>query len=216
MKYFPFLRGRQTEFLILRNLARDISKNGSVVPIIEPETLTPGRTTSSIIRSILRFRGERMTFLLICNPRYGELSEEIKPVLRSCENWIPAFNVDRNTTIEEYEEFKKSYFPRKIAIIYFGNPKESVLNQIKKTDIEYHVFLEKVGVPRNYKESIPKENRVYVREAFNRRHRNKEYPRGTEFFYTQEHKRRQSGRNKLRRFLYCRKPSPASEGRWVG
>ena len=182
MKYFPFLRGRQTEFLILRDLAGDISKNGSVIPIIEPETVTSKKTLNSILGSIDRFKKERMLFLLIYNPRHGKLSKEIESVLRSYKNWIPALRVDKSMTVERYKKFTSLYSSQAVAVIYCGEPEKGVLNRIKKTNIEYHVFLDKAGAPRSYKESIPKANRVYVRNTFNRRHSNREYPRGPEFF----------------------------------
>lgn len=182
MKYFPFLRGRQTEFLILRDLAGSISRSGSIVPIIEPETIESKITLNSILRCINQFKQRRMPFLLICNPRYGKLSKKIESASRGCKSCIPAFCVDGNTTIEKYNEFTNLYSYRAIAIIYCGKPEKKILSQIKKTDIEYHVFLDKAGAPKKYKNSILKANRVYIRDAFNRRHSNREYPRGKEFF----------------------------------
>ena len=184
MKYFPFLRGRQSELLALRDLAKDISKDGFVIPIIEPVKINP-----TTLKSINRFIEEEMPFLLICNPIHGKLStrddllvnSELELALRDYEYWIPTLCVDTKTTVEKYEEFIASYCFWEMALIHYGKPPKKVVTEIEMTDIEYHVFLDKPKTPTKYKESISRINRVYIRDPFNRT-RNKDYPQGPRSF----------------------------------
>lgn len=184
MKYFPFLRGRQSEMMALRELAGKIADDGFVIPIIEPV-----KDNSTTLKSIEQFIEEEMVFLLICNPRHGDFVEDndllvdsdLGDVLQDYSGWIPTLCVDTSTTVEGYDEFLAEYCFWDLALIYYGKPIKDVLNEIKRTEIEYHIFFDKHRMLTSYKESIPKENRVDIQDPFNKT-KNEKYPQGRQSF----------------------------------
>ena len=172
--------------IALRELARDIADHGFVIPIIEPVN-----QKSTMLISIDRFMDESMEFLLVCNPINGEFSAntnllvgtEIEQALRSYDNWIPALYVDNRTTVKQVNSFmrERKYFSKEKALIYRNNPERTVLSEINMVDIKHHIFfLEKVS--EEYIESIPKENRVYIKDRFDPHIRNADYPTGRQPF----------------------------------
>jgi len=98
--YFPYLRGKQFEFLALREFAESNPGNTNIIPIIEPVK----RQYSSINTAITTMINNSMRFAIILNPTDGEFkhssNNEILPELSGLEthntNWIPAFLYKNN------------------------------------------------------------------------------------------------------------------------
>ena len=187
MRYFPLLRGKQNEIIALRDLARDIAENGSVIPILE--AVNDNSTTHN---SIGRFMGESMPFLFICNPIYGTFANDpdrlvtaiIGRDLIDYDNWIPALYIREATSLQELDTFTETYVDHRRALIYYGRPRGSaVRSRIEDAGVDYHVFI-RGRVENGYIDSIPTQHRVLIEDSFHRRQRNADYP-DREFFTDQ-------------------------------
>ena len=68
--YYPYLRGKQYELVLLREQAELISKSKNIIPIIEPvkENLNP------LDRAIKEFNKNDIEYILIANPINGDFS----------------------------------------------------------------------------------------------------------------------------------------------
>ena len=184
-KYFPFFRGRRTELTAVRELASEIAKSNSIIPIIEPVN-----NTQSTVRSLTNLVEASMPFLFICNPIHGDYQNDrvglrrdlITPNLKGYTNWTPALYLNTETRINELRGFLKVYGNDRPALIYYGLPRQqSVLNLIKSNDFSWHVFIG-TNTPRHYTDSVDRNNRVKVQDRFVRAYRNADFP--TRDFFT--------------------------------
>ena len=185
MSYFPFLRGKQNELLAVRELASSITRNGRVIPIIEPVN-----ANSSTRLSLDRFIEESMPFLFICNPIHGRFNADhvglrsslIGQVLIDYDNWTPSLYVRDQTSVQELELFIETYSDEHhLALIYYGRPqRNAVRRMIEECSFRWHVFIDK-RVEREYIQSVSTHHRVQIYDPFVRRSRNADYPE-REFF----------------------------------
>ncbi len=178
-KYFPFLRGRRTELTAVRELAEDIARSKSIIPIIEPVN-----STESTTKSLTTLVGASMPFLFICNPIHGDYYNDrvglrrdlITPNLRNYDNWTPALYLDTETRINELRGFLKVYGDQRPALIYYGVPRQqSVLDLISSNNFSWHVFIG-TNAPRQYMNAVDQSKLVRVRDEFVKAYRNADYP----------------------------------------
>lgn len=94
--YFPYLRGRQTELLALRDFARMSPDNRcGIVPVIEPVK----SDTAALCRAARKMMENHQPFALVLNPYRGEfttgsevlskLDEDVRSAMGV--RWIPAY-----------------------------------------------------------------------------------------------------------------------------
>lgn len=179
MNYFPFLRGKQNELIVVRDLAPLIVENGRVIPIIEPVN---ANATTKI--SIGRFVEASMPFLFICNPDYGRFTYDteglrrnlIDPELTGYNNWTPAFIVRGQTPAPILEDFIRRYGGNHpLALIYYGLPQGDARSVIENHPFRWHVFMYN-RVESTYIESLNPDHRVRISDPFVRQPRNALYP----------------------------------------
>jgi hypothetical protein len=183
-KYFPFLRGKQNELMALRELAEQIAEHRRVIPIIEPVN----RNSTTRI-SLDRYIEVSMPFLFVCNPSYGEFTNDsdalfnelTNEALMEYDNWTPALQVDANSQVGSITHFLQRYGDFEVAIIYNGLPTSGQAAALLADDrIAHHVFIEgRVGTA--YINGIPLGKRVMISDRFHRQPRNADYPEH-EFF----------------------------------
>lgn len=109
--YLPFLRGKQFEFLALREIATELDDCSKVMPIIEPvkKDLKAANNAFAVMKQ------ERMKFAFILNPSQGDFENPVEGFTQSVidllgvnDLWVPAFILGKNTpgdikaTIEKY------------------------------------------------------------------------------------------------------------------
>jgi len=184
--YFPFLRGKLNELLALRELDARIAQSNTVCPIIEPV-----KANSSSRISLDHYIEAGMPFLFITNPKHGqfegrqrELCDEfiVEGPLAEYDNYIPALYVDRYTELPETEYFTRTCQTTFRAVIYDGEPRSDEVREWCNTDtqIYHHVILDG-KVSAQFADSLPKARQVVIRDNFNRRAKNADYP-PTEFY----------------------------------
>lgn len=176
--YYPFIRGKQFELLMLREMARPIAEWG-FVPIIEPVK----GNFSSLIRALDALIANKCRFILIGNPSIGELKknnsslwkEIINNQLRDYKNYSVGLHLGAEDTLDTARSFfDKHNFPT--SVIHFGFPDGKGLSSIiadNKYEISEHVFIEQKSTTL-YRRHF-KGKRVLIDDGFIVR-KNKEYP----------------------------------------
>lgn len=192
MKYFPLFRTRTYEMIAVRELASEMVGTGRIVPIFEPIS-----NSNSFRKSLQQCVEENLRFLFIVNPKIVNprvnqnfapnprllVKEVIRPTLQEYENWVAAYYVDEKTTLKQMRGFLAFFIDREKALIYTGQPKNEVLEEIGHASgwFAHHVFL-KDKVEPTYIETTPIDERVYLADSFNRQDRNADYEEGPELF----------------------------------
>ena len=184
MKYFPFFRGKQHEMIALREFAEMIAGSERVVPILEPV-----RANNTTRIAIHEFIEKSMPFLFICNPRYGDFSDNhdglrdeiINWSLHEYNNWKPSLYINKATSLSELNTFMDVYGEYELALIYYGKPQHArVRSRIAAaTNVAHHIFMER-RVDRDYIQSMSANRRINLVDSFHRQ-RNADYP-DQEFF----------------------------------
>lgn len=98
--YYPYLRGKQFEFLALRAMSEELTNEQSekVRPIIEPVKRTVG-SDSQTMAALSAMLKKGIVFAYILNPQNGDFEkgkeiyfpEDVKTKLSEGGKWIPAF-----------------------------------------------------------------------------------------------------------------------------
>lgn len=175
--YYPFLRGKQFELICVRENAPLMA--GVMVPIIEPVK----SSTNSLRRAVEAVVDAEGSFIIIANPRVGDfvanrqlLSEELqKDYLAEYENWSVGWLASDSTTEDEIRSaFELS---ERVALIHGGFRSGAELAQIlaRTPGVTHHVFLEE-ATSKLYRRHFTGGSRILIRDGFNARKRNIDYP----------------------------------------
>ena len=179
--YYPFIRGKQFELLMLREMAPQIARWG-FVPIIEPVK----GNFPALKRSLEALAGNRCKFILIANPSVGELkndssllrSEIFDGQLRDYNNYSVGLNLTASDTLKTARDFFVQY-PKPIAVIHYGFSDGKGLSSLileKTPMITNHIFVEQHSTTLYRKHfKVAGVNRVLVQDGFVSRN-NREYP----------------------------------------
>jgi len=180
--YYPFLRGKQFELITVRESASLMA--GQMVPIIEPVK----SSRSSLRRAIEALVEAEGYFIVIANPRVGDfeanrqlLREELqKDYLADYGNWSVGWVASDLTTEDEI----RSAFDlaERVAIIHAGFRSGIELAQIltRTPGVTHHVFLEE-ATSKLYRRHFTSGERILIRNGFNARRRNADYPQVDHF-----------------------------------
>lgn len=178
--YYPYLRGKQSELLALRELAPQIAESHLIRPIIEPVNDNP---TTRI--SLDLYIQNAMPFGLIVNPKHGkfqgremELQQNlIEPSLGDYENYFPILQVYRTTPMSEINWFRATYSHLLRGVIYNSEPTDPRVSDALRNDsnVYYHIFIDG-NISADFMKQVPAVRRVLIRDNFNKQVRNSDYP----------------------------------------
>jgi len=184
--YFPYMRGKQYEWIALRELSQLIAENKKIIPLIEPVK----KNFSTLNRSLKAFKESNMPFVIIINPQVGELvrdnsiliSELRNHDLELNQNAHVGFIIHTETRMKEIRKFFGDYRKCNICLIHYCNFSDvSELNSLisNNDSFKYNLFIEsKTG--RRYRRSFKRFENVLIEDGFEKR-RNEDYP-PDEFF----------------------------------
>lgn len=177
--YHPFIRGKQFELLMLREMAPQISQWG-FVPIIEPVK----GNFPALKRALEKLIENNCYFILIANPSVGELkgnntslwAEIFDGPLFEYNNYSAGLNLTANDELKTAEDFFTAHqVPISIVHSGFSDGKglAELINKITPNIIS-HVF---VNQPSStlYRKHFKGATRVLVEDGFISRS-NKDYP----------------------------------------
>ncbi len=183
--YAPLLRGKQNELIAFRELSARIAESDLIIPIFEP---VKGNSTTTL--SFDKYAEESMRFMLLVNPRVGDLTTDgdvedrvIGPCLAEYDNYIPAFYADGGTTYPEIATFIEMYASRglELALVYSSETAAGLSARlVGLTEIRYHVFFEG-KTSTIFRSLFPAEKSILLSDVFSREERNADYP-PQEFF----------------------------------
>ncbi|MDF2883078.1 MAG: hypothetical protein K0R54_3635 [Clostridiaceae bacterium] len=185
--YFPFLRGKQYEFLCLIDLKEILNFKGNVMPIIEP--VKSGNMAS---KYFVKLQKNDIPFIIISNPFVGEfksnpnnVKKDIVDNLDKNKIFTVAYQIKNDTNksdiedfIIKYEGFNKCFIHQKMY-----RDLNELLSIIKEDkSINFHV-VNNTSVSSEYKKSI--QNRfdkvVLLEDGFKKQARNADYPSDSYF-----------------------------------
>lgn len=179
--YFPFMRGKQYEFLTILGVKRIINKNKNVIPIIEPIKISKLN-----IGYIQKINNANIPFIIIINPLVGSLvggekliKEKIIDVLEN-KNFYVAYQITKNTTQDSLNKFIKKFSGFKKCFIHQGMYEDIEMfceNFSKNDEIIFNIVNNKL-LSDNYKRTIQKSFHkvVVLDDGFKKEKRNADYP----------------------------------------
>jgi hypothetical protein len=182
--YFPYFRGKQNELIVIRDNASMI-KDAGIIPIIEPvkENLLP---LNRAISELTKVDGK---FILIVNPKYGDLKNNPKPLFDELIENEPDINkdlilgyiVDHRSNLLDIEDFLKEHEEYEIAIIHYGFPKSKDLatSLTKFPNVKMHIFIDGHS-GKLYQRHFDSSEKILIRDGFQLR-RNIEHPDNEHF-----------------------------------
>ena len=88
--YYPYLRGKQNELILLREQAELISKS-KIIPIIEPVK----KNLNPLNRAIEQLDKYSSKYIVIVNPIYGDLKDDTSMILENINRATCKFNITK-------------------------------------------------------------------------------------------------------------------------
>lgn len=180
--YYPFIRGKQFELVMLREMAPRIAKWG-FVPIIEPVK----GNFPALKRAFETLIENKCRFILIANPSVGELKKDSSSLwdeifdgsLQDYNRYSAGFGLTAESSLEMVSNFFAKHDDVSVAIIHCGfNDGKGLSSLIKekfrKNKITEHIF---VGPHSStlYRRHFRSAKRVLIEDGFVTR-KNREYP----------------------------------------
>lgn len=177
--YYPYLRGKQFELILLREQAEFLRKNG-IHPIIEPVK----KDFAALKRAFKVINDKKLRCTLILNPQVGDLDFEsvcslIDDEYSRNENICLGYILHAESKIRDLVNLLKKYPDRNVTLIHngFTNGKDllSAIEGFK--NIKYHVFIEGT-IGKLYQKHLKKDgiNRVLIRNGFKSQKKNAHFP----------------------------------------
>lgn len=180
--YYPYLRGKQFELILLRDYAEFIAKN-KIHPILEPVKISFSMLTRAV--NALEEKGAQYT--LIINPSAGQipvptskiLNELIDSTFKEYNSLSIGYILNARSNINSLVELLDKYKNLKFSIVHYGyTDANSIVNIIKgHNNIKTHIFIEGFA-GKLYQRNLKKDgiDRVLIRDGFKLREKNADYP----------------------------------------
>ena len=187
--YFPYLRGKQFEFLALRELLENGLLSSKVIPIIEPVKLS-----LPLIKIMKTFVDEQRKLGVVCNPCVGKLNIDLES---------DKINVDiKNKFLDllDEEEILETYHLDESCSPKIENLEDS--SDIKKENVvvivensgsieEYDKIFDEITpkftlIPYKLRKKINK-NKILFEEKFEKCSRNSDYKDNEDDLFSEDH-----------------------------
>lgn len=175
--YFPMLRGKQHELFALHELSSVIVKSNKVTPIIEPDNLN---ATTSKVLPLLNDAG--MPIVLVVNPQFSKLKGTQPDAFKALVDSLGTkslvtigYFITDSTSFQDIQSVMNIYSNHSFAFIHTTN--SAIKDQLLKLPDRdtYHIFMDG-RVSSSYQSAFINKNRVLIRDSFNAKNRNVDYP----------------------------------------
>jgi len=185
--YYPFIRGKQFELILIRDKAEFIASN-NMHPIIE----LVKRDFTALKRSMKILNEKNTNCTLIVNPQAGQepvktediLEELIDSALKKYQNISIGYMLHANSKIKDMLEIIKKYKNWNISIIHNGfTDGKKVADAITPfKNISNHIFIDGT-VGKLYQRQFKRTefNRILIRNGFKSQRKNSLYPPNEHF-----------------------------------
>jgi len=185
--YYPYLRGKQFELILLRENATLLAES-KIYPIIEPVK----SNFSALIRAMGTVNEEGLECTIIVNPKAGRKPPSTERILRELiddafegfKNISIGYMLHAESTLSELTALLKKYRKRNFTILHSGytNGKKLASHIEEHKNIKTHVFMEGFA-GKLYQKQLKKDGikRVLIRDGFKAQQKNSLYPRHEHF-----------------------------------
>ncbi|MFH1052678.1 MAG: sce7725 family protein [bacterium] len=185
--YYPYLRGKQFELILLRDNAEFISKN-NIYPIIEPVKTD----YNALLRAIKILNENNVDFVLVVNPQVGEKPIDFKNFLQTLEsgNFLKnsklsiGYILNSKSKIKEIEFLFNKYIHNSFSIIHYGSSfDKEIINILKEQkNINRHIFIDGFA-GKLYQRQFKGDGiaRALIRNGFKAKKKNSDYPYNEHF-----------------------------------
>jgi hypothetical protein len=176
--YYPYVRGKQYELVLMKEQAELMGKNGKITPIIEPvkENLNP------LNRSLQELIKNNVQFVLIANPFYGDFSKDSENLLNFIlkidkEAFVVGLIVSEKSTLEDLRSNLNRFNDYTVAIIHqgFSHGKELAELLSTYTNIRSNIFVSQEPNKLYQKHFKGIGQRILIRDGF-KKQKNASYP----------------------------------------
>lgn len=193
--YFPYLRGKQYELLALKELSPILGQAPVVTPIIEPVRVPTG---SGLHRCLEALRENNLDFILIGNPRVGNLhgsgiSQDILDFVNAADSeslWNIALLIDENTSADELiSDYRNSFgTDRRLTLIHAGLSDQLTALKEATEDLARQYDIIDNRLRRQYfRNLLTTSSAVTLRDGFPYETRNSDYLGREETMFSDEH-----------------------------
>ncbi|WP_186401718.1 sce7725 family protein [Sphingopyxis sp. P1IMeth2] len=181
--YHPYFRGKQYELITIRENA-ELMANSDFIPIIEPVK----EALSGLARALTAVCDAGGNAIVIVNPYHGDyaadgesISEFLEENFSDADNVLPGILLREGTTVEQAMQCIQMHQDGDLALIHAGftdgvNLSAALGDVVNEMT---HIFVDGQS-SRLYRRHFPSDQRVLVRDGFQRR-RNRDHP-PVEFF----------------------------------
>ena len=182
--YYPYLRGKQNELILLRENAELISKS-KILPIIEPvkANLNP------LIKCLTALINAECEFTVIINPTCGDHENDNNELITRLNDEdifkYAKLNIalicDENISIDKIKDYLDLHSELPIMIIHYGFSDAKALTNLlsEYNNINTQIFIEEFAQKR-YRKAFSEYDRVLIRDGFKKRS-NKDHPQVEHF-----------------------------------
>jgi hypothetical protein len=185
--YYPYLRGKQFELILLKDNSRFINNN-NIHPIIEPVK----SDFAALNRAIAEMCKNRVECTLIANPKAGKnpvktemiLDELFAGTLKKCDNVAIGYILYSQSKLSKLLMLLEKYKKFNFSIIHCGYTNGKYLSKkIEKfKNIKKHIFIEGFA-GKLYQRQLKNNDikRILIRNGFKPRKKNADYPPSEHF-----------------------------------
>lgn len=185
--YYPYLRGKQFELILLRDNAEFIANN-NILPIIEPVK----DDFKALVRALKIIDEKKVNYILIINPVTGEkpvktskiLKELIEDSFEDFSNLSVGYILHAKSRIEDLIAVLDKYNNIDFSIIHYGYPNsKKIANEIENhNNIKRHIFIDGFA-GKLYQRHLKKAgiSRILIRDGFKMQRKNSLYPESEHF-----------------------------------
>lgn len=185
--YYPFLRGKQYELILLRDNVAFLKKN-NVHPIIEPVK----SNTTALKKALLALGKEGVEHTLIVNPQVGDYSSDylhkndfLYDILQENTTLSIGYLLHAKTELKEVESFLANRNLSSISLIHYGfsNAKDLIKTIGGNGKIKRHIFIDNLTSRKLYQLQFKHDNvlRILIRDGFRLQKKNADYPPSEHF-----------------------------------
>ncbi len=182
--YYPYMRGKQYELIVLRELLEEGIVDGKMIPIIEPINIT-GNTH---VKSYSDINESNKPIILICNPLEGNVpSNDVKvnlfeTLFEDNIEVIVGILISSNSTLGEIEDLIDTYDDYNVALIHYEefispNDLNGAISDKKNVQLHIHNGMNRAS----YQLLFNDYTRVLLEDGFVKARRNQDYPEETIF-----------------------------------
>ena len=183
--YYPYLRGKQFELILLRDNPDIIA--GNAHPIIEPVR----KDFKSLTRALEVLSSEKVLYTLVINPVTGEepvSQESIRTFIENKSIELATISLgyilNANSDIDELIKLLEIYHDKDFSIIHYGYPNSRNIADKVNTfeNVKRHIFIDGYA-GKLYQRHLKKDGieRILIRDGFKPQRKNALYPESEHF-----------------------------------